>query len=111
MTSPTAGSWTSGPEPATHHAVHLVQAHEARVTGIELSPTEHERAVSAHADAEGVEFVQGDVVEYLAGAEPFDAARDRDARPHLNASSSPTSSWATRVNAIQEINPDILALH
>ncbi|MFC9543055.1 NUDIX domain-containing protein [Streptomyces sp. NPDC056956] len=59
---------------AGHHAVHLAQAHGARVTGIELSPTQHERAVSAHADVQGVEFTHGDVVEYLAQSEPFDAA-------------------------------------
>ncbi|MER7728604.1 bifunctional class I SAM-dependent methyltransferase/NUDIX hydrolase [Streptomyces sp. NPDC096323] len=59
---------------AGHHAVHLAQAHGARVTGIELSPTQHERAVSAHADVGGVEFVQADVTEYMAGVEPFDAA-------------------------------------
>ncbi|MFH8390206.1 bifunctional class I SAM-dependent methyltransferase/NUDIX hydrolase [Streptomyces sp. NPDC018036] len=59
---------------AGHHAVHLAQAHRARVTGIELSPTQHERAVSAHADVGDVEFVQADVTEYLAGVEPFDAA-------------------------------------
>ncbi|MFD9778860.1 NUDIX domain-containing protein [[Kitasatospora] papulosa] len=59
---------------AGHHVVHLAQAHGARVTGIELSPTQHERAVSAHADVGGVEFVQADVTEYLAGVEPFDAA-------------------------------------
>lgn len=59
---------------AGHHAVHLAQAHGARVTGIELSPTQHERAVSAHADVDGVGFVQADVTEYLDGAEPFDAA-------------------------------------
>ncbi|WP_455355430.1 bifunctional class I SAM-dependent methyltransferase/NUDIX hydrolase [Streptomyces sp. SYSU K217416] len=59
---------------AGHHAVHLAQAHGARVTGIELSPTQHERAVSAHADVGGVEFVQADVTEYLVGVEPFDAA-------------------------------------
>ncbi|AQW54409.1 bifunctional class I SAM-dependent methyltransferase/NUDIX hydrolase [Streptomyces violaceusniger] len=59
---------------AGHHAVHLVQAHGARVTGIELSPTQHERAAASHADVEGVQFTQGDVAEYLAGAEPFDAA-------------------------------------
>lgn len=59
---------------AGHHAVHLVHAHGARVTGIELSPTQHERAVSTHADVPGVEFRHGDVTEYLAGAEPFDAA-------------------------------------
>ncbi|GGJ04243.1 bifunctional class I SAM-dependent methyltransferase/NUDIX hydrolase [Streptomyces brasiliensis] len=59
---------------AGHHAVHLAQAHGARVTGIELSPTQHERAISAHTNVEGVEFVQGDVAEYLAGTAPFDAA-------------------------------------
>ncbi|WP_435616180.1 methyltransferase, FxLD system [Streptomyces coelicoflavus] len=59
---------------AGHHAVHLAQAHGARVTGIELSPTQHERAVSAHVDVPNVEFVQADVTEYLAETEPFDAA-------------------------------------
>lgn len=59
---------------AGHHSVHLVQAHGAYVTGIELSPTQHERAASTHADVQGVQFAQGDVAEYLAGAEPFDAA-------------------------------------
>ncbi|MEU8811003.1 bifunctional class I SAM-dependent methyltransferase/NUDIX hydrolase [Streptomyces violaceoruber] len=59
---------------AGHHAVHLARAHGARVTGIELSPTQHERAVSTHAGVDGVEFVRADVAEYLGGAEPFDAA-------------------------------------
>ncbi|MFF3976609.1 NUDIX domain-containing protein [Streptomyces sp. NPDC001828] len=59
---------------AGHHAVYLAQAHQARVTGIELSPTQHERAVSSHAGVDGVEFVHADVAEYLARAEPFDAA-------------------------------------
>ncbi|MFJ3931603.1 bifunctional class I SAM-dependent methyltransferase/NUDIX hydrolase [Streptomyces sp. NPDC090029] len=59
---------------AGHHAVHLAWSHGARVTGIELSPTQHERAVSAHADVAGVKFVQADVIEYLAEAESFDAA-------------------------------------
>ncbi|MFJ4973027.1 bifunctional class I SAM-dependent methyltransferase/NUDIX hydrolase [Streptomyces sp. NPDC088755] len=59
---------------AGHHAAHLAKAHGARVTGTELSPTQHERAVSAHAGVDGVEFVQADVAEYLAEAVPFDAA-------------------------------------
>ncbi|WP_037859204.1 bifunctional class I SAM-dependent methyltransferase/NUDIX hydrolase [Streptomyces sp. NRRL S-340] len=59
---------------AGHHAVHLARDLGARVTGIDLSPTQHERAVTAHADVPGVEFVRGDVVEYLRSAEPFDAA-------------------------------------
>ncbi|MER5184437.1 bifunctional class I SAM-dependent methyltransferase/NUDIX hydrolase, partial [Streptomyces sp. NPDC002896] len=54
--------------------VHLAQDHGAHMTGIELSPTQHERAASTHADVQGVEFVQGDVVDYLESAEPFDAA-------------------------------------
>lgn len=59
---------------AGHHAVHLAQALGARVTGVELSPSQHERAISAHADVPHVEFVQADVAEYLAGVVPFDAA-------------------------------------
>ncbi|NEC65908.1 bifunctional class I SAM-dependent methyltransferase/NUDIX hydrolase [Streptomyces sp. SID9727] len=59
---------------AGHHAVHLAQAHGARVTGLELSPTQHERAFSTHAGVDGVEFVQADVAEYLTTTEPFDAA-------------------------------------
>ncbi|WP_420036114.1 bifunctional class I SAM-dependent methyltransferase/NUDIX hydrolase [Streptomyces sp. cg28] len=59
---------------AGHHAVHLAQALGAHVTGIELSPTQHERALAAHANVPGVEFVHADVTDYLAGAEPFDAA-------------------------------------
>ncbi|MEU3794585.1 class I SAM-dependent methyltransferase [Streptomyces fructofermentans] len=59
---------------AGHHAVHLVLAHGAHVTGIELSATQYERAASTHVDVPGVSFAQGDVVEHLAEAEPFDAA-------------------------------------
>ena len=59
---------------AGHHAVHLARAHGARVTGIELSPTQHQRATSTHTAVPDVEFTQGDVVEHLAKAEPFDAA-------------------------------------
>ncbi|MEV4997031.1 bifunctional class I SAM-dependent methyltransferase/NUDIX hydrolase [Streptomyces niveus] len=59
---------------AGHHAVHLAQAHGAHVTGIELSATQHQRAASTHADVQGVQFAQGDVADYLAEAEPFDAA-------------------------------------
>ncbi|ROQ70241.1 ADP-ribose pyrophosphatase YjhB (NUDIX family) [Streptomyces sp. 840.1] len=59
---------------AGHHAVHVAQACGARVTGIELSPTQHERAISTHADVEGTEFLQGDVVSCLNETEPFEAA-------------------------------------
>ncbi|MFJ2008170.1 bifunctional class I SAM-dependent methyltransferase/NUDIX hydrolase [Streptomyces chartreusis] len=59
---------------AGHHAVCLAETQGARVTGIELSPTQHERAAVTHGEVPGVEFVQADVVDYLAQAEPFDAA-------------------------------------
>ncbi|MFB7711806.1 NUDIX domain-containing protein [Streptomyces sp. NPDC056105] len=59
---------------AGHHAVHLAQAHGARVSGIELSPTQHQRAISTHSEVPHVEFVHGDVVDHLRAVEPFDAA-------------------------------------
>ncbi|MFD0116937.1 NUDIX domain-containing protein [Streptomyces sp. NPDC058320] len=59
---------------AGHHAVHLAQAHGAHVTGIELSPTQHQRAISTHSEVPHVEFVQGDVVDHLRAVEPYDAA-------------------------------------
>ncbi|MEU9288787.1 NUDIX domain-containing protein [Streptomyces sp. NPDC048275] len=59
---------------AGHHAVHLAQAHGAHMTAIELSPTQHQRALGTHAGVPGVQFVLGDVVDYLRTAEPFDAA-------------------------------------
>ncbi|MGW6397940.1 SAM-dependent methyltransferase [Streptomyces sp. NPDC055134] len=57
-----------------HHAVHLAQAHGARVTAIELSPTQHQRAVDTHAGVRDVQFMHGDVVAHLRTAEPFVAA-------------------------------------
>ncbi|MEU8679177.1 bifunctional class I SAM-dependent methyltransferase/NUDIX hydrolase [Streptomyces sp. NPDC048560] len=57
-----------------HIAVHLARAHGADMTAIDLSPTQHQRAVGTHGDVPGVRFVQSDVVEYLRTAEPFDAA-------------------------------------
>ncbi|GGQ17206.1 bifunctional class I SAM-dependent methyltransferase/NUDIX hydrolase [Streptomyces griseomycini] len=59
---------------AGHHAVHLARAHGALVTAVELSPTQHQRAVSAHADVPRVRFVPGDVVDHLSTTAPFDAA-------------------------------------
>ncbi|MET7517358.1 class I SAM-dependent methyltransferase [Streptomyces sp. NPDC005480] len=59
---------------AGHHAVHLAQAHGAHMTAIELSPTQHQRAVGAHTDVADVQFVQADVVDHLRTVEPFDAA-------------------------------------
>ncbi|MBA6441560.1 class I SAM-dependent methyltransferase [Streptomyces sp. GMR22] len=57
-----------------HHAVHLARTHDAQVTAIELSLTQHQRAISAHAGTPGGHFVHGDVVDHLRTAQPFDAA-------------------------------------
>ncbi|MGW7087225.1 class I SAM-dependent methyltransferase [Streptomyces sp. NPDC054871] len=57
-----------------HHAVHLARAHGALVDGVDLSPTQHRRALNAHAAEPGVRFVCADVVEHLRHAAPYDAA-------------------------------------
>ena len=57
-----------------HHAVHLARMHDAQVTAIELSLTQHQRATGTHAGTPGVQFVHGDVIDYLRTAPPFDAA-------------------------------------
>ncbi|WP_458087813.1 bifunctional class I SAM-dependent methyltransferase/NUDIX hydrolase [Streptomyces malaysiensis] len=57
-----------------HHAVHLARTHDARVTAIELSVTQHQRAIGTHAGTPGVRFVHGDVIDHLRTAQPFDAA-------------------------------------
>ncbi|MFD9903542.1 NUDIX domain-containing protein [Streptomyces sp. NPDC059063] len=57
-----------------HHAVHLARAHGALVDGVELSPTQHQRAVNGHGAEPGVRFVCADVAEHLRGARPYDVA-------------------------------------
>ncbi|MFJ9041231.1 class I SAM-dependent methyltransferase [Streptomyces sp. NPDC102406] len=57
-----------------HPAVHLARAHGARATGIERSPTRHQRATTTHAGVTDVDLIHGDVADHLAAAEPFDAA-------------------------------------
>ncbi|GAB2326685.1 class I SAM-dependent methyltransferase [Streptomyces variabilis] len=57
-----------------HHAVHLARAHGALVDAIELSPTQHERAVHQFGDERGVRFVRGDVVDHLSRAAPYEGA-------------------------------------
>ncbi|MFD7233666.1 class I SAM-dependent methyltransferase [Streptomyces sp. NPDC059881] len=59
---------------AGHHAVHLARAHGALMTAIELSPTQHKRAIQHFSDVRGVRFLKSDVVEHLRAAEPYDAA-------------------------------------
>lgn len=57
-----------------HHVVHLAREHGALVDAIELSPTQHQRAIQHFGDVRGVRFMQGDAVEHLRTAEPYDAA-------------------------------------
>jgi SAM-dependent methyltransferase len=59
---------------AGHHAVHFARSYKAHVTGIELSPTQHQRAIDNYGDVAGVRFVHGDVVQHLKNTEPYDAA-------------------------------------
>ncbi|MER7493031.1 bifunctional class I SAM-dependent methyltransferase/NUDIX hydrolase [Streptomyces pharetrae] len=57
-----------------HHAVHLARAHGALVDGVELSPTQHRRAMTDHGSEPGVCFVHADVADHLRHAEPYEAA-------------------------------------
>ncbi|MGY0021637.1 bifunctional class I SAM-dependent methyltransferase/NUDIX hydrolase [Streptomyces sp. cg35] len=59
---------------AGHHAVHLARTQGAHVTAIELSPTQHERAVREHGAEPGVRLLCGDAVDHLSGTDPYDAA-------------------------------------
>ncbi|MEU3661359.1 NUDIX domain-containing protein [Streptomyces sp. NPDC032940] len=57
-----------------HHAVHLARAYGARVDGVDLSPTQHRRALNDHGSEPGVRFVLADVAEHLRRVRPYDAA-------------------------------------
>ncbi|MFE9169734.1 NUDIX domain-containing protein [Streptomyces kebangsaanensis] len=57
-----------------HHAVHLAREHGALVDGVDLSPTQHRRALNDHGAEPGVRFLCGDVAEHLRHAEPYEAA-------------------------------------
>ncbi|RVU28078.1 class I SAM-dependent methyltransferase [Streptomyces antnestii] len=57
-----------------HHAVHLARNHGARVTAIEQSATQHERATTRFATEPGVRWVHGEVIEHLHAADPYEAA-------------------------------------
>ncbi|MGH4033027.1 SAM-dependent methyltransferase [Actinomycetota bacterium Odt1-20B] len=46
-----------------HHAVHLARAHGAQVDAVDLSPTQHERALRR--STPGVRFLHADVVDHL----------------------------------------------
>lgn len=57
-----------------HQAVHLARDHGALVDAVELSPTQHQRAVRQFSAVPGVQFVNADVVEHLRTAKPYDTA-------------------------------------
>ncbi|MEV3853045.1 class I SAM-dependent methyltransferase [Streptomyces sp. NPDC050095] len=57
-----------------HQAVHMAREHGALVDAVELSATQHQRAVEQFGDETGVRFVHADVVEHLCAAEPYDVA-------------------------------------
>ncbi|MDI3408937.1 class I SAM-dependent methyltransferase [Streptomyces cavernicola] len=61
---------------AGFHAAHLARTYGAHITGIELSPTQHSRAVANLGAEPGVQSLCSDVVSHLDGAEPplYDAA-------------------------------------
>jgi 8-oxo-dGTP pyrophosphatase MutT (NUDIX family) len=59
---------------AGHYAVHLARTHGALVDAVELSPTQHHRAVRHFGEVPGVRFLNADVVEHLRQARPYDAA-------------------------------------
>ncbi|MGW8886274.1 class I SAM-dependent methyltransferase [Streptomyces sp. NPDC055749] len=57
-----------------HHAVHLARAHGAFVDAVELSPTQHQRAISHFGDEPRVRFVHSDVVDHLRQENGYDVA-------------------------------------
>lgn len=57
-----------------HHAIHLARAHGALVDGVDLSPTQHQRALNTHGTEPGVRFLCADVADHLRHAEPYEAA-------------------------------------
>lgn len=57
-----------------HHAVHLARAHGALVDAVELSPTQHQRAVSHFGNEPHVRFVNSHVVDHLSQESGYDVA-------------------------------------
>ncbi|MFI2205405.1 class I SAM-dependent methyltransferase [Streptomyces sp. NPDC020192] len=58
-----------------HHAVHLARACGALVDGVDLSPTQHRRALNDHGAEPGVRFLCADVTEHLCRTrQPYEAA-------------------------------------
>lgn len=57
-----------------HQAVHLAREHGALLDAVELSPTQHQRAIQHFGDVTDLQFVNADVVEHLRTAKPYDVA-------------------------------------
>ncbi|MFD6281349.1 class I SAM-dependent methyltransferase [Streptomyces sp. NPDC060209] len=57
-----------------HHGVHLARTHGAFVDAVELSPTQHQRAVGHFANEPHVRFVNRDVVDHLRHEHGYDVA-------------------------------------
>lgn len=57
-----------------HHAVHLARTHGALVDGVDLSPTQHMRAVTAHGAEPGVRFICADITDHLTRTNTYDVA-------------------------------------
>ncbi|MDQ0773039.1 SAM-dependent methyltransferase [Streptomyces aurantiacus] len=69
-----------------HQAVHLAQQYGAQIDAIELSPTQHERAVTHHSHVHGVTFLRGDAAEHLYKAQPYDGAYAIGTLPYIDPS-------------------------
>jgi 2-polyprenyl-3-methyl-5-hydroxy-6-metoxy-1,4-benzoquinol methylase len=88
-----------------HHAAHLARDHHAQVDAIDISPTQHQRALAQYGAVEGLRFVLGDAIEHVHQAEPYDvvysvhglgfidpAAAFPPCAPHF----APEAGWSSR---------------
>lgn len=55
-----------------HYSAHLARDHQARVDAIDVSPTQHQRALAQYGAVEGVRYLLGDAIEHLLRADPYD---------------------------------------
>ncbi|MFJ9870971.1 class I SAM-dependent methyltransferase [Streptomyces sp. NPDC101165] len=54
------------------YAAHLVREHAAVVDAVEVSPTQHKRALARYGSLPGLNLIQADAVEHLEHAKPYD---------------------------------------
>ncbi|MEU6230540.1 class I SAM-dependent methyltransferase [Streptomyces sp. NPDC047042] len=55
-----------------HYAAHLARDHRALVDAIDISPTQHQRALAQYGSLPGVRYLCGDAVELLWQAQAYD---------------------------------------